>query len=362
MKQMVMVVDQTVNEALRLGTPMASIELMIPLLRKYSIETVDVSLHHLQKAGVSLEQSLLLPLLRCKIHSSLEEIAEARQMGFRKIIITWRHQPLYPSLDQLANALAAVQEFAQEVYVCIENAAELSTSELTLYWSLLVRYQVKRLIYQDIGSALEPFSVYRKLDILQRTIPCPIEFHGHNAYGLASGNSLAALRSGVQYVAAAVSGIGSPNHAAMEEVLMAVKHLWKQKQVPSGSSLTADCIEILSYMGISLPVDKALIGRDVFAHESGIHVDGITKNPLLYEVIQPEEVGQTRQLIIGKHSGTASLKIKFLQWNLELDQAEASEMLEKVRRFASVQKRPLSDLELHQLYWQRNQIDQSQIG
>ena len=142
MKQMVMVVDQTVNEALRLGTPMASIELMIPLLRKYSIETVDVSLHHLQKAGVSLEQSLLLPLLRCKIHSSLEEIAEARQMGFRKIIITWRHQPLYPSLDQLANALAAVQEFAQEVYVCIENAAEVSTSELTLYWSLLVRYQV----------------------------------------------------------------------------------------------------------------------------------------------------------------------------------------------------------------------------
>lgn len=362
MKQMVMVVDQTVNEALRLGTPMAAIELMIPLLRKYSIETVDVSLHHLQKAGVSLEQSLLLPLLRCKIHSSLEEIAEVRRMGVSKIIITWRHQPLYPSLDQLVNALAAVKEFAQEVYLCIENAAELSTSELTLYWSLLVRYQVKRLIYQDIGSTLEPFNVYRKLDILQRTIPCPMEFHGHNAYGLASGNCLAALRSGVQYVAVAVSGIGSPNHAAMEEVMMAVKHLWKQKQVPSGSSLTADCIAILSYMGISLPVDKALIGRDVFAHESGIHVDGITKNPLLYEVIQPEEVGQTRQLIIGKHSGTASLKIKFLQWNLELNQAEASEMLEKVRRFASVQKRPLSDLELHQLYWQRNQIDQSQIG
>jgi homocitrate synthase NifV len=163
-------------------------------------------------------------------------------------------------------------------------------------------------------------------------------------------------------VATAVGGIGLPNHAAMEEVLMAVKHLWKQDQVSSGSSLTADCKEILSYMGIQLPVDKALIGRDVFAHESGIHVDGITKNPLIYEVIQPEEVGQTRQLIIGKHSGTASLKVKFLQWNLELDQAEALRMLERVRRIASLQKSPLSDLQLRHLYCRRNEINWSQIG
>lgn len=359
---MVMVADQTVNEALRLGTPMAAIELMIPVLKKYSIETVDVSLIHLQRGGVSLEQALLLPLMRCKIHSSFEEIAEARQMGFTKVIITWLHQSQHSSLDQLTEALAAVREFAQEIYLCIENASDLSTSELTLYWSLLLRYQVKRFIYQDAGSALEPFGVCRKLEILQQTIPCPIEFHGHNAYGLATANSLAALRSGVQHVATAVSGIGSPNHAPMEEVLMAVKHLWKQEQVSSGSSLTADCKEILSYMGIQLPVDKALIGRDVFAHESGIHVDGITKNPLLYEIIQPEEVGQTRQLIIGKHSGTASIKIKFLQWNLELEQVEAWQMLEKVRLIASVQKSPLSDLQLHQLYWRRNEMDQSQLN
>ncbi|EIW20042.1 MULTISPECIES: pyruvate carboxyltransferase [Pelosinus] len=361
MRQMVMVSDQTINEALRLGTSMAAIELMIPILKKYGIANFDVSLDYLPSDGVP-KQLLLHPLLRCKIHSSLDEIAKVRQMGFSKVILSWFHQPSQSSLDQLTEALTAAQEFAQEIYLCIENAEELTIPELTSYWSLLSRYRVKRFIYQDVRSSLEPLGVCRKLESLQQTVPCPIEFHGHNTYGLATANSLAALRSGVQYVAAAVSGIGSPNHAAMEEVLMAVKHLWKQDQVPSGSSLTADCIEILSYMGISLPVDKALIGRDVFAHESGIHVDGITKNPLLYEVIQPEEVGQTRQLIIGKHSGTASLKIKFLQWNLELDQAETLELLEKVRRLASVQKRPLSDLELHQLYWRRNQMDQSQLG
>lgn len=362
MRQMVMVADQTVNEALRLGAPMAIIELMIPFLKKYSIETIDVSLNHLQRDDVSLEQPLFLPLLRCKIKSSFEEIAKVRQMGFSKVIITWFHQSQHPLLDQLTDALATVREFAQEIYLCIENASDLSITELTLYCSILAHYEVKRFIYQDVGSALEPFGVCRKLEKLQQIMPCPIEFHGHNAYGLATANSLAALRSGVSYVATAVSGIGSPNHAAMEEVLMAVKHLWKQDQVSSGSSLTADCRQILSYMEIQLPVDKALIGRDVFAHESGIHVDGIIKNPLLYEVIQPEEVGQKRQLVIGKHSGTASIKMKFLQWDLELEQAEALQILEKVRRLASLQKSSLSDLQLHQLYWQRNEMDQSQLS
>ncbi|WP_378954364.1 pyruvate carboxyltransferase [Pelosinus sp. sgz500959] len=362
MKQMVMVVDQTVDEALRLGASIATLKLMGPFLKKYSIENADVSLSHLKRYGVSLEQTLLLPLLRCKINPSFAEIDQVRQMGFSKIVINWLHQPGNLLLDQLTNALIAIQRFAKEIYLCIENASEFSVSDLACYWPLIPRYQVKRFIYQDQGSAIDPFIACEKMDLLQRVIPCPVEFHGHNAYGLATANSLAALRSGIRYVATAVSGIGLPNHAPMEEVLMAVKHLWKQDQVPSGGSLAKDCMQILAAMGISLPVDKALIGRDVFAHESGIHVDGITKNPSLYEVIRPEEVGQTRQLIIGKHSGTASLKIKFSQWNLELDQAQALQMLEKVRRIASLQKSPLSDLQLHQLYWTRHDMAQRQVG
>jgi homocitrate synthase NifV len=283
-------------------------------------------------------------------------------MGFSRVVITWLHQRQNPALDQLAAILAAAREFVQELYLCIENASDYSAAELTCYWPLLLRYEVKRFIYQDQGSRLQPFSVYQTIDILQQTIPCPLEFHGHNAYGLATANSLAALRSGVSHVAAAVSGIGLPNHAAMEEILMTVKHLWHQDLVPSGSSLATDCTQILSYMEIPLPVDKALIGRDVFAHESGIHVDGIGKNPLLYEVIQPEAVGQTRRLVVGKHSGTASLTIKFSQWNLKLDPAEASQMLEKVKQIASLQKRALSDLQLHQLYLARNDMKHSQLS
>lgn len=362
MKQRIEIVDQTVNEALRLGTPIDIIKLIMPFMKKYSIETIDVSLHHLGNYGDRLEQIFPLALLRCKIHSSLAEIVQVRQRGFSRVVITWSHQCQNSSLDQLAVVLAAAREFAQEIYLCIENAADFSASELSCYCPLLIAYGVKRFIYQDQESTSEPFRVCQDIAALQKLLPCPLEFHGHNAYGLATANSLAALRAGIAYVAAAVSGIGLPNHAATEEVLMVVKHLWKQDTVPSGKSLTTDCIQVLSAMKISVPVDKALIGRDVFAHESGIHVDGITKDPLLYEVIQPEEVGQTRRLVVGKHSGTASLKIKFLQWNLELNQAEASLMLEKVRRIASQQKKSLSDLQLHQLYWMKNERSPRRLG
>jgi len=362
MKQRLKVADQTVNEALRLGVPLATINIMTSFFKKYSIDTVDVSLSFLQGYGESIAQTSLLPLLRCKIHSSFEEVAKVREMGFSRVVITWSHQSHYPSLDHLVDVLAQTREFAEEIYLFIENAEDFSVAELTCYWPLINRYHVKRFIYHDQGSQMEPFRVCHDMEIMVQTIPCPVEFHGHNGYGLATANSLGALRSGVSYVATAVGGVGLLNYAPMEEVLMAVKHLWKQDQVPSGKSLMVDCTNILSHMGISLPVDKALIGRDVFAHESGIHVDGITKNPLLYEVIQPEKVGQIRQLVVGKHSGTASLKIKFAQWHLELDQAEAMEMLEKVRKIASRQKGPLSDLQLQQLYWTRNGINVSSFG
>jgi len=354
---MVMVVDQTIDEALRLGASTATIKSMVPFLNKYSIDSVDVSLRNLKRYGVSIEQTGVLPFMRCIINPSLDEISQARQMGFSKVVIRWFHQSKNSSLDQLIAAFSAASEFSQEIYLCIENVFDLSLSEFACYYSILTDYKVKRFIYHDQGGTMEPFRICQDLKLLKPLLPCLIEFHAHNTYGLATANSLAAIRSGVSYVATAVSGIGLPNHAAMEEVLMAVKLLWKRDNLPSGSFLANDCKYILSSLGIHLPVDKALIGRDVFAHESGIHVDGITKNPLLYEVIQPEEVGQTRQLIIGKHSGTVSLKMKFLQWHLELDQAEAVTMLAKVRKIAISQKRSLSDLQLQQLYWRRNEME-----
>jgi homocitrate synthase NifV len=99
-----------------------------------------------------------------------------------------------------------------------------------------------------------------------------------------------------------------------------------------------------------LPVWKAIVGSNMFAHESGIHADGVQKNPLTYEVFSPEEVGLQRQMVVGKHSGTASLVAKFREYNKELTDVEANCLLEKVRSLAVDLKRSLFDKELIYLY------------
>ncbi len=350
MKTAVAVIDQTVNEALRLGATAADIKVIVANLQKYSLDAIDVSLSYWEKARASLAPAGLLHLLRCKVQPSAEELARCRRIGATtRVIIAWSHQPAKPQLTDLAACLAEACSFAQEIYLSIDNAAEFLANELQSYWPMMLQYGVKRVIYHDQDSSSEPFRLFETLTILQQRASCPIEFHGHNACGLATANSLAAIRANIRYVGTAVGGVGIFGHAPMEEVLMVVKHIWQWEQAVTGHSIAPDCARILACMGLNVPVDKAIIGSDIFAHESGIHVDGIAKNPLLYEVIQPEAVGLHRQVIIGKHSGTASLQYKFTQWNLHLTQLEAVQMLKKTKKLALQQKGPLSERQLRQI-------------
>ena len=350
MKNEVRIIDHTINEALRLGMGIDNIDEIISNLKKYYVNDIDVSLSYWKKNNINLDNGDHMNLIRCIVSTSMDEISEAKQLGFSKIVITWTHKPKKLFLLELSSALAEVKTFTKEIYLCVENLSDFSPAEMRCYWPIIAKYEVKRFIYKDKDSIMDPFKIFKDINLLQQEANCPIEFLGINSYGLATANSLAAYKAGVRYIGSSIGGVGFPGHAATEEVLMALKHLWKQEQVPDGFSLAFDCAEILSYIGIKLPVDKAIIGKYVFAHESGIHVDGISKNPSLYEVIKPEEVGLTRKLIIGKHSGTASIKFKFLQWNLNLNQSEAIQMLEKVKEIAVEQKSALSDCQLQQLY------------
>ena len=92
------------------------------------------------------------------------------------------------------------------------------------------------------------------------------------------------------------------------------------------------------------------MGANVFAHESGVHVDGVIKNPITYEAFSPDEVGLQRQLVIGKHSGSRAIQHKFREFSIELSDDEATAILQEVRRIAVDLKRALFDKELVYIY------------
>lgn len=208
-----------------------------------------------------------------------------------------------------------------------------------------------RLRYCDTVGVLEPFRTYELVKTLIEETGLEIEMHTHNDFGLATANALAGVRAGAIYINTTANGLGErAGNAALEEVVMALKFI-------EGNDLGLDTTrlrELSEYVahasGRTLSTWKAIVGDGMFTHESGIHADGVLKDPRTYEAFPPDEVGLTRQLIIGKHSGTRALIHKFREYGIKLDRSEAAEILPQVRSLAVELKRPLFDKELMYIY------------
>jgi 2-isopropylmalate synthase len=153
-----------------------------------------------------------------------------------------------------------------------------------------------------------------------------ISVHCHDDLGLAVANSLAGLRAGARQAEVTVNGIGErAGNASLEEVVMAIRTRSEKLGLETGIDTTQLCrISKLISRSTNYPVppNKAIVGGNAFAHESGIHQDGIIKNALTYEIMRPEDVGATQTtLVLGKHSGRAafSKRLSELGYPLEGD-------------------------------------------
>ncbi|GEA17707.1 homocitrate synthase [Moorella sp. E306M] len=254
-------------------------------------------------------------------------------------------------LERLRQACLYAMDHGLRVTVGAEDASRADPVFLLEFAFLARELGAERLRYCDTVGVLDPFTTFERLAWLKEKIDLELEFHGHNDFGLATANALAAVKAGAGWVDATICGLGErAGNAALEEVVMALKHL---HGVDPGFK-TERLREIAAYVarasGRQLPAWKPIVGSNIFAHESGIHADGTLKDPRTYEVFAPEEVGLERQIVIGKHSGTAAIKAKFAAYGIALSQDDAAAMLERVRAAAVQLKRSLDDKELVYLY------------
>jgi len=141
-----------------------------------------------------------------------------------------------------------------------------------------------------------------------RLRPVELSFHGHNDFGLAVANSLAACEAGVLVPHACVNGLGERSgNASLEELVMALGSLYGYDTGIDVSRLYEASRLVESLSGVPVGVSKPLVGYNAFSHESGIHADGVIKHTSTYEPIQPEAIGRTRQFIFGKHTGSTAV-------------------------------------------------------
>ncbi|WP_142847363.1 2-isopropylmalate synthase [Telmatospirillum sp. J64-1] len=150
-----------------------------------------------------------------------------------------------------------------------------------------------------------------------------ISVHCHNDLGLAVANSLAAVQAGARQVECTINGLGErAGNAAMEEIVMALRT--RADHIPYTTGIKTEHITKASRLvstvtGFVVQPNKAIVGANAFAHESGIHQDGMLKNAQTYEIMTPESVGLTRStLVMGKHSGRAAFKSKLKELGYEL--------------------------------------------
>ncbi|HVJ06218.1 MAG TPA: 2-isopropylmalate synthase [Candidatus Saccharimonadales bacterium] len=171
-----------------------------------------------------------------------------------------------------------------------------------------------------------------------------ISSHCHNDLGMAVANSLAAVAAGARQVECTVNGIGErAGNAALEELVMALYVRADVHGVSCGvdrAQLYAASQMLSKTLGFAVQPNKAIVGRNAFAHEAGIHQHGVLSNPLCYEIMTPESVGMPQdRLVLGKHSGRHALMHRFTELGLNVASGELDALYAKFTHLADRKKK-----------------------
>ncbi len=255
-------------------------------------------------------------------------------------------------LKRMGDAVKFAKDNQLYVSVNAEDASRSDIDYLTEFALTAKRAGANRLRFCDTVGTLDPLKTYRYISTLISAVGLDIEMHTHNDFGMATANALAGVYAGANHVGVTINGLGErAGNACLQEVIMGMKYLMNL-DLSYNTPLFREVAEYVARAsGRELPVSKPIVGSNIFAHESGIHGDGVLKNPLTYEVFSPEEVGLERQIVTGKHSGSAAVRSKFTrEYGIELGEEEAQEVLARVRLMSIEKKRSLFDKELMYIY------------
>lgn len=254
-------------------------------------------------------------------------------------------------LKRMADAVKFAKDNNLYVSVNAEDASRSDMDYLTEFALIAKHAGANRLRFCDTVGTLNPLTTFRYIKTLRDAVGLDIEMHTHNDFGMATANSLAGMYAGANHVGVTVNGLGErAGNSCLQEVIMCMRHLMKIDVSYNTTLFREVAMYVAEASGRALPVNKAIVGANIFAHESGIHGDGVLKNPLTYEAFLPEEVGLERQMVIGKHSGSNSIKAKFREYGNEISEEESQEILNRCRQMAIDKKRSLFDKEIVYVY------------
>ena len=251
-------------------------------------------------------------------------------------------------IEMTRAAVAQAYSYAEEVEFSAEDATRSDIDYLCEVLDVAVAAGASVLNVPDtVGYTTPPEMARLVQQVRERVVrdrDVIVSVHCHNDLGLAVANSLAAIEAGARQVECTINGIGErAGNASLEEIVMALHVRADRLPFTTGVDTTGlyPASQLLSsIVGFDVQPNKAIVGRNAFAHEAGIHQHGVINNPLCYEIMTPESVGvPANSLVLGKHSGRHALSLRYMELGYEITAGELEAAYRKFTELADRKKR-----------------------
>lgn len=244
--------------------------------------------------------------------------------------------------EQVADMAYHAVEYAKErgllVELSGEDASRADQSFVRELFTEGVNRGAERLCFCDTVGLLTPEKVVQFIPPIAEI--APLSIHCHDDLGFALANTIAALKTGATCAHVTVNGLGErAGNTPFEELVMSLEVLYgydtgiKKEEIYHLASLVS------RLTGVPLPVNKAIVGEMAFTHESGIHAHGVIREPTTYESIKPEMIGRKRRIVLGKHSGSASVEAALNEMNYHTDESQVKEIIKRIKELGDEGKR-----------------------
>lgn len=288
------------------------------------------------------------------IEASAEAIKPAKKKRIHTFIST---SPLHMKyklqmspeavLEAIAESVSFARKFTDDVEWSAEDGSRTEDDFLCRAVEIAIKAGATTINIPDTVGYAMPDDYAAKFTLLRERVPnidkAILSVHCHNDLGLAVANSLAGVKAGARQIECTINGIGErAGNAALEEIVMAIRT--RPDSMPFMNNIETTSImkasrTLSSITGFTVQPNKAIVGANAFAHESGIHQDGMLKNAQTYEIMTPESVGVTKSsLVLGKHSGRHAFRKKLEDLGFELGENAVEDAFNRFKDLADKKK------------------------
>jgi 2-isopropylmalate synthase len=310
-----------------------------------------------RRVAEAVTHPIVLSLARTKeadIERAIRAVEKAKRPGIHIFIATsdihLKHKLMMSRqevLDAAAWAVGYARKYVEYIEFSAEDASRSDRNYMTEVFGEVIKAGAVTLNVPDTTGYALPEQTHALFRYLISSTPggdaVRWSAHCHNDLGMAVANSLAAVQAGARQVECTVNGLGErAGNASMDEIVMALKTRHDvfglrtnvvSEQIYSASRLVSQVT------GIPIPINKPIVGDNAFAHEAGIHQDGVLKNKITYEIMRPETVGLTsNRLVLGKHSGRHAFHERLQELGLLAPEVDMNKAFARFKALADKKK------------------------